>query len=309
MEDQVVNISVKKIYPPYLLLRMLDRKSLAYLELRDSIDKVGLLSSICVRPSKRRRGWYDIISGMWRWSCFKDLGITSIPAIIKDVDDLEVIKLQIMENAIRSKTNPCEYAAHIKRLFMADPQMTFSKLSSEIKKSPIWIRQMLDLLNLTEEISKRVDRSEIPLTSAYALAKLPKWLQVEMENDAVMIPAGEFVQQCQDKLVNYRQLKTDQKSNNFYKMQFSPHPYLQYFKTLTTEWEKLAVGPILLVKNSVTKPIDAWKLAIGWVLHLDKDSVKEQEKRAKERFEEMELNILKRKDERDSMEKLVQELL
>ena len=302
MEDEVTNIAVRKIYPPYLLLRMLDRKSLAYLELKDSIKEVGLLSSICVRPSKRRRGWFDIIAGMWRWSCCKDLGITIIPAIIKDVDDLTVLRMQVMENAIRSRTQPVEYAAHIKRLFMADPEMTFSKLSMDIKKSPAWIRSMLGLLNLTEAISKRVDRGEIPLTSAYGLAKLPKWLQTEIESDAVMLPVTEFTQLCQDKLVNYRQLKLEQRNNNFYRVQFEPHPYLQRFKTLVDEYNKQVVAPVLLIKHNITKPIDAWKLALGWALHLDADNIKDQEKRAKERFLEMQESIQKRKDDRIDLE-------
>jgi len=298
MQETILQIPMDKILPSYLLLRMLDKRSMSYLELRDSIKESGLLNSICVRPSARREGYYDIIDGMYRWSCYKDLNKTVIPAIITEADDAKVLILQIQANAIRANTTPVEYANQIKKLFIADPGMTFAILSTELKKSPSWIKKTLGLLNLIPEIAIRVDRGEIPLTSAYMLAKLPKWLQAEEEENAIVMPVKEFCRLCQDKSMNVRQLKSDQRKNNYYREQLKPHPYLQFYRVITAELKHLAVGPTLLIKNNITKPIDAWKLAIGWVLHMDPDNIKLQEDRIKEKIEKEHKAVIRRSFDR-----------
>ena len=298
MVDELIQVPMDKIFPPYILLRLLNRRSLAYIELRDSIKEVGLLSSICVRKSYRKEGWYEIITGMWRWSCCKDLGYITIPGILKEVDDTVVLKMQIMENAIRAKTNPVDYANQMKRLFMADSTMTFASMAMSIKKSPHWVKQMLGLLNLYPEAATKTDRGEIPLTSAYMLAKLPKWMQVEVADEAILLSAKDFCRLCQQRLMDFRQLSFQEKRNNFYRNKFIPQPYLQQFQVLVAEYKHLAVGPTLILKNSVIKPIDVWKLAISWVLHLDRDNLIEQERHIKERFDEIQVNIQKRSNDR-----------
>ena len=253
MPETVLQIPMDKILPPYLLLRMVDKRSMAYLELRDSINESGLINSICVRESANREGYYDIIDGGYRWSCCKDLDYKTIPAIITVADDAKVLVLQIQANAIRANTTPVEYANQIKKVFSADSGMTFAVLATKLKKSPSWIKKTLGLLNLVPEIAIRVDRGEIPLTSAYMLAKLPKWLQTEEEENAIIMPVKEFCRLCQDKLMDVRQLKADQRKNNYYREQLKPHPYLQFYRVLVAELKHLAVGPTLLIKNNITK--------------------------------------------------------
>jgi ParB/RepB/Spo0J family partition protein len=299
-EDKLILVPVDKILPPYLLLRMLDRRSLAYIELRDSIKEIGLINSICVRPSAKHKGHWELIDGMYRWQCHKDLSIPIIPAIVKTATDTDVLRLQVMANAIRAKTQPIEYANQMKRLFMADTKLTFAKLSFDLKKSPAWIKSMLGLLNLCPDASVKADRGEIPISSAYMLAKLPKWLQMDLIDDAVIMSAKEFCRMCQDRLMVSRNINRDSRQQNFYRTQFQPHPYLQHFQVLVAESKHLAVGPTLLVKHDIKKPIDAWKLAIDWALHLDPDNIMEQEQRAKERFDKQQELIQKRSQDRNA---------
>ncbi len=298
--DQIINVPVGQIFPPYLLLRLLDRRDLAYLELRDSIREVGILNSVCIRSSPRREGWWELIDGMYRWSCAKDLGLSSIPAIVVEADDDKVLRLQLMANAIRAATRPVDFANQMKRLFMTDPEMTFAKLSVDLHKSPAWIKKMLGLLNLCPDLATLTDRSEIPLTSAYMASKLPKWMQQELQEAAIVMPVKEFTRLCQDRLMDYKNAAREERQKNFYRMEYEPHPYLQYYRVLVAEWKHLAVGPTLLVKNNITKPIDAWKLALAWVLHMDPDNVAEQLRKAKERFDQRQRGIQKRSTDRSA---------
>jgi ParB/RepB/Spo0J family partition protein len=298
-QETVLQIPMDKILPSYILLRMVDKRSMSYLELRDSIKESGLLNSICVRTSTRQEGFYEIVDGMYRYSCCKDLNYNTIPAIITEANDAKVLILQIQANAVRANTTPVEYANQIKKLFIADSGMTFATLSNELKKSPAWIKKTLGLLNLTPPLATRVDRGEIPLTSAYMLAKLPKWLQQDEEENAIVMPVKEFCRICQDRLIDVRQLKADQRKNNYYREQAKPHPYLQFYRVITSELKHLAVGPTLLIKNNITKPIDAWRLAIAWVLHLDPDNIKLQENKIKERIEKEQKSIAYRIRDRE----------
>lgn len=300
MAEPLEYIATDKIFPPYLLMRLVNRRDLAYLELRDSIQEIGLLSPICVRVSPRREGWYEIVSGMRRWSCHVDLKIPVIPAIIKEADDTKVLRMQLIENAVRADAQPIEYANQMKRLFMASPKMNFSHLSSAIKKSPAWIKKMLGLLTLYPAAAKKVDRGEIPISSAYMLSKLPKWLQTDLIEEAIFMPVKDFCMLCREHLFNFRQIRKEDRQANYWKTAFEPHPYLQFYRVIVAEWKHLAVGPTLLIKNNITKPIDAWKLALSWILHMDKDNIAEQEKRAKEKCETMQRGIQMRANDRNA---------
>jgi hypothetical protein len=220
--------------------------------------------------------------------------MTTIPAIIKEADDAQVLRMQLMENAVRASTKPIDYANQMKRLFMADPSMKFAHLSAAIKKAPRWIKRMLGLLNLYPEAAQMVDRGEIFICSAYMLAKLPKWMQMELINEAISMPSKDFCKLCRDRLFEYRQEARGARQANYWRFAFEPHPYMQFYRVLVAEYKHHAVGPTLLVKNNIVKPIDAWNLAIAWALHLDPDNIIEQERRGKERFDQMQRGIQRR---------------
>ena len=62
-------ISPDQLVDPPVVLRLVNRGSLGYMELRDSIKKFGILSPILVRPSARFQGKYDVVAGMYRTYC------------------------------------------------------------------------------------------------------------------------------------------------------------------------------------------------------------------------------------------------
>ena len=103
----MAEIPLTLIDTPPVLLRPVDRLSLDYIELRDSIAEHGVLSSISVRPKRDR---FEVIDGMYRLSCAIDIGLKAIPATVKHgVTDEELPLLQIQANACRFEPTSIQY--------------------------------------------------------------------------------------------------------------------------------------------------------------------------------------------------------
>ena len=161
MRDTTADIPVDQITEPRTALRLVDTGSVEYLEMRDSIAAEGFWNSISVRPAKEDNK-FEIIDGLCRHTCARELGLESIPCIIKyHVSDDAVLAAQIQANAIRPEMKPVEFAQQMKRMLTRRPEMTFDELAHLIHKSPGWVRQTLGLLRLVKEAKKMVDRGEM----------------------------------------------------------------------------------------------------------------------------------------------------
>ena len=100
--DEFREIPLDQIVEPWIVLRIVNRESVEYLELRDSIAHQGLLNSICVRPSTRRPGYYEVVDGMYRWTAAKELRLSALPCVVKhSLTDQDVLAIQIQANALR----------------------------------------------------------------------------------------------------------------------------------------------------------------------------------------------------------------
>src|SRR4026207_834604 len=76
-------------------------------ELRESLKTSGLLQPITVRPSPKNNG-YELIAGERRLRAAADLGWETIPAVVKEMTDQEILTLALIENLQRSDLNPIE---------------------------------------------------------------------------------------------------------------------------------------------------------------------------------------------------------
>ena len=167
-----------------MVLRVVNRESVEYLELRDSIAEQGPLNSICVRPSPRRPGKYEVVDGLYRYTaCLRIAAAGDALHREAHLTDDDVLAIQIQANALRPETTPMEYARQIKRIMdaigPAGKDATLADVSNLIHKSPDWISRQLWLLSLQPDIQMAVERGEIPLGSAYVLAKLPRVQQAQ----------------------------------------------------------------------------------------------------------------------------------
>ena len=151
MPDECRFIPLDQLVDPPVVLRLVNRESVAYMELRDSLADRGFLNSICVRPSIRFPGKYDVADGLYRVTAARELRLPGTPCIVKDLTDDDLLAIQIQANAVRPETTPMEYARQIKRIMEARPQATLAEVSSRIiHKSPGWVGEHARALGVAE---------------------------------------------------------------------------------------------------------------------------------------------------------------
>lgn len=132
-------------------------------ELAESIEKNGLLQPIVVRPMEK--GKYQIIAGERRYRAFKKLGKSMIPAIVRDYEDEEVDKLQLVENVQREDLNPYDEAIAYLKL-KEKYGLKQDDIAKAVGKSRPYISNMTRLLSLEDEILEMLKNGEITVSHA-----------------------------------------------------------------------------------------------------------------------------------------------
>ena len=131
--------------------RSFDSESLS--ELAESIATHGVLQPILVRATGAGR--YQIIAGERRWRAAKQAGLTEIPAVILDRDDLAAAEIALVENVQREDLNPIEEAAAFRAL-SEEFGLTQEDLSRRVGKSRSYIANATRLLELPDEVKNLV---------------------------------------------------------------------------------------------------------------------------------------------------------
>ncbi|WP_291200648.1 ParB/RepB/Spo0J family partition protein [Hyphomonas sp.] len=138
-------------------------------ELSESLKTKGVLQAILVRPDPKEPGKYQIIAGERRWRAARMAGLTHIPAVIKEVDELALLEIGIIENVQRADLNPIDeaeaYDALIKRF-----GRTQDSLATSVGKSRVHISNTLRLLQLPEGARRHVREGR--LSAGHARAAL-----------------------------------------------------------------------------------------------------------------------------------------
>ena len=137
--------------------------------LADSIAAHGVLQPIIVRENNDFRGNYEIIAGERRWRAAKIAGLSEMPVVIIDGDDLKVAQIAIVENVQREDLNPVEEAFAYQAL-IEKFGMTQEALSKEVGKSRSAIANLLRLIDLPDEILELLKDGK--LTNGHARAIL-----------------------------------------------------------------------------------------------------------------------------------------
>lgn len=155
-------------------------------ELVHSIREVGVLQPIVVREHATDKGKYELIMGERRLRATKEVGLDSIPAVIKDTANEDMLRDALLENLHRSNLNPLEEASAYQQL-LSDFGITQDQLAQRIGRSRPQITNTIRLLKLPEAVQKRVAAGV--LTAGHARAVL-----------SVGHPEG--MQRLADKIVN-----------------------------------------------------------------------------------------------------------
>ncbi|OUE23735.1 ParB/RepB/Spo0J family partition protein [Clavibacter michiganensis] len=127
-------------------------------ELMVSIREYGVLQPIVVRPlgaDVDGRARYELVMGERRLRATKELGLDSIPAVIKDTADESMLRDALLENLHRSELNPLEEASAYQQL-LADFAITQDELAQRLGRSRPQITNTIRLLRLPEDVQHRV---------------------------------------------------------------------------------------------------------------------------------------------------------
>ena len=145
-------------------------------ELIASIKEIGILQPPVVR--KVAEGRYELIMGERRFRAAKAAGLKSIPVIIRQTPDNELLREALIENIHRSQLNPLEEAAAYAGL-LTDFGCTPDELATKLGRSRPLISNMLRLLNLPPTVQRKVAAGVISAGHARALLGLSDEKEIE----------------------------------------------------------------------------------------------------------------------------------
>ncbi|UTT39742.1 ParB/RepB/Spo0J family partition protein [Glutamicibacter mishrai] len=141
-------------------------------ELIHSIREIGLLQPIVVRPSREADDApYELVMGERRWRATQAAGLETIPAIIRDTQDTDLLRDALLENLHRSQLNPLEEAAAYQQL-LEEFNCTQEVLSDRIGRSRSQISNTIRLMKLPPLVQRRVAAGVLSAGHARALLGL-----------------------------------------------------------------------------------------------------------------------------------------
>lgn len=139
-------------------------------DLANSIRQKGVIQPILVRTDPETQGRYQIIAGERRWRASRRAGLKMIPAVIREMDDREVLEIGIIENVQRSDLNPIEEAEAYKSL-MDRFGRTQDSVATQVGKSREHVANTLRLLQLPDGVRAQVKDGKLTAGHARALLK------------------------------------------------------------------------------------------------------------------------------------------
>ena len=165
--DQVRELDLTMIIPQENQPRKIFEEE-ALQELAGSIREHGVLQPVLVRP---RGDYYEIIAGERRWRAAEMAGLQNIPALVKEIQDIEAAEISLVENLQREDLSAIEEARAYKNL-LEYYDYTQELIAERVGKSRAYIANTIRLLNLSPEIIEMIDKKLITPGHARALLAL-----------------------------------------------------------------------------------------------------------------------------------------
>ena len=148
-------------------------------ELIHSVREIGVLQPIVVRPSRENGAEkYELVMGERRWRAPQAAGLSTIPAIVRETEDGDLLRDALLENLHRSQLNPIEEAAAYQQL-MEEFDTTQEQLAKRIGRSRPQISNTIRLLKLPALVQRRVAAGILSAGHARALLSLTDQAQIE----------------------------------------------------------------------------------------------------------------------------------
>ena len=158
---------------PYQPRKVFDEVALK--ELAESIKEHGVFQPIIVKRSIKG---YEIIAGERRCRASKIAGLETVPAIVRDFNDTEMMEIALLENLQREDLNPIEEAtAYVK--IMNSKDLTHEELAKVLGKSQSYVTNTIGLLRLPDNIKDLVVNGKLSMTHARILSKMSDSVVIE----------------------------------------------------------------------------------------------------------------------------------
>jgi ParB family chromosome partitioning protein len=166
--------------------RHLAEDSLA--ELADSIREQGVLQPLIVRVLERAAdgsaaNTYEIVAGERRWRAAKMAGLSTVPVVVRELDDQSALAVALIENLQREDLNPIDQAQSLSRL-AAEFDLTHEQVAKAVGRSRASVSNLLRLLDLHDDVKSLLANGRIDMGHARALLPLDAERQVAMARKA-----------------------------------------------------------------------------------------------------------------------------
>ena len=166
-KEEIVELPLDELRPnPYQPRKLFDDGALN--ELCESIKEHGVFQPIIVKKSIKG---YEIIAGERRFRASKMAGKETIPAIIRDFTDDQMMEISLLENLQRENLNPLEEALAYKNM-IDRLGLTQEELSKRVGKSRSHITNIIGILRLPAEVQKMIAEEKLTMSHAKILSKI-----------------------------------------------------------------------------------------------------------------------------------------
>ena len=166
-KEEIVELALDELRPnPYQPRKLFNDAALE--ELSDSIKEHGVFQPIIAKKSIKG---YEIIAGERRFRASKLAGKETIPAIIRDFTDEEMMEISLLENLQRENLNPLEEALAYKTM-IDKLGITQDDLSKRVGKSRSHVTNIIGILRLPSEVQKMIASDKLSMSHAKLLSKI-----------------------------------------------------------------------------------------------------------------------------------------
>lgn len=191
--EEIVEVNLDELRPnPYQPRKVFNDEALK--DLSESIKEHGVFQPIIIKKSIKG---YEIIAGERRVRASKIAGLSKIPAIIRNLDDEQMMEIALLENLQRENLSSIEEAEAYKTM-IENLHLTQEELSKKVGKSRSHITNILGLLRLPREVQEMVATNKLSMGHARVLSKLEsdeKILEMAREIVEKKIPVREVEQE------------------------------------------------------------------------------------------------------------------
>jgi ParB family chromosome partitioning protein len=180
-KEEIIELNLDELRPnPHQPRKIFKDEALQ--ELAQSIKENGVFQPIIVKKSIKG---YEIVAGERRYRASKLAGLETIPAIVRDFSEQQMIEIALLENLQRENLNVIEEALAYKSM-IEKLNLTQDELSKKVSKSRSHVTNILGLLRLPLEVQKMISDGSISMGHARVLSKLE-------DNDKILEYARKIV--------------------------------------------------------------------------------------------------------------------